>query len=118
MPLPQPKRKIRIESNGKPDGTFIYDAVNGERLDWIQSVKLGVTPNAVTCELTVLVQVVEIRADGVPLDEVVLAPVGADAKLPPCDTVEVDIEAAADVEKPKKGQTPWPFPSFTIGSKK
>jgi hypothetical protein len=118
MPLPQPMRKVRIESNGKADGTFVYDAVNGERLDWIKNIRLDVNADRVACELTVLVQVVEIHADAVPLDEVVLAPVAADAKLPPCETVEVDMECAADVEKPKKGQSPWPFRSYVIGPAK
>ena len=114
---PQPMRKVRIESNGKPNGTFVYDAVNGERLDWIKAINLQVDPQRVLCELTVLVQVVDVNAE-VQLDEVCLEPVAADAKLPPCDTVDVDIEAGPGVPKPLRGQTPWPFPSFTIGASK
>lgn len=116
--LPQPMRKVRIESNGKPNGTFVYDAVNGERLDWIKAINLQVNPDRVLCELTVLVQVIDIRAE-VQLDEVILAPVASDAKLPPCDTFEVDLKCGDGVEKPKLGSpTPWPFPSFVIGATK
>lgn len=113
--LPQPMRKVRIESNGKPNGTFVYDAVNGERLDWIKAINLQVDPQRVLCELTVLVQVIDLNVE-TNLDEVILAPVAVDAKLPPCATVEVDLECGAGVEKPKRGSpTPFPFPSFTIG---
>ena len=119
MSKPFPMRKVRIESNGKPNGTFVYDAVNGERLDWIKSLTFTIDPNKVLCEMTVLLQVVDFNAQDVELGEVLLEPIAADAKLPPCDTVEVDIEAEAGVEKPKRGSpTPWPFPSFTIGAAK